>query len=133
VLTKYGVTPPRYADFAALRGDASDGLPGVTGIGEKTAAALVSRFGSIEDIVAAADAGQGGFPAGASAKVLAARTYLAAVAGVVRGRTDLVIAPVADSIPAGPADPVRLVELADRYGLDSSINRMLTAMAAVTG
>ena len=132
VLAKYGVTPPRYADFAALRGDASDGLPGVAGIGEKTAAALVSRFGSIEDIVAAADAGREGFPAGASAKVLAARDYLAAVTGVVRGRTDLAIAPMADRIPAAPADPARLVELADRYGLDSSVNRMLTAMAAVT-
>ena len=65
------------ADFAVLRGDPSDGLPGVAGVGEKTAAALVSRFGTIEDIVAAADSGDDGFPAGAAGKVRAARDYLA--------------------------------------------------------
>jgi hypothetical protein len=61
----------------------------------------------------------------------AVRDYLGAVTGVVRGRSDLAIDPVADAIPATPADPQRLVELTDRYGLDSSINRMLAAIAAV--
>jgi len=76
----------------------------VAGIGEKTAAAIVSRFGPIEAIVAAAEGGQDGFPAGASAKVLAARDYLRAVTGVVRGQAELPIPPIADALPTAPAD-----------------------------
>ncbi len=133
VRAKYGVNPEHYPDFAALRGDPSDGLPGVAGIGDKTAAAIVSRFGPIEAIMAAAESGAAGFPAGAAAKVLAARDYLGAVTGVVRGQTELAIPAVADQLPAQPADPERLVELADRYGLDSPINRMLAALAKVAG
>jgi 5'-3' exonuclease len=131
VRVKYGVEAAHYADFAALRGDPSDGLPGVAGIGEKTAAAIVSRFGPIEAIIEAALAGADGFPAGAAAKVLAARDYLTAVTGVVRGQAELPIPPVADSLPAVPADAERLVELADRYGLDAPINRMLAALASL--
>ncbi len=54
ILDKYGITAAQYADFATLRGDASDGLPGVKGVGEKTAATLLQRFGDIDGIVAAA-------------------------------------------------------------------------------
>jgi 5'-3' exonuclease len=132
VRAKYGVEAANYADFAALRGDPSDGLPGVAGIGEKTAAAIVSRFGPIEAIVDAAAAGADGFPAGAAAKVLAARDYLTAVTGVVRGQAELPIPAVADALPTEPADPSRLVELADRYALDAPINRMLTALAKLS-
>jgi 5'-3' exonuclease len=128
VLGKYGVEPARYADFAVLRGDPSDGLPGVSGVGEKTATALVTRFGSVEQIVTAAEAKADGFPAGAAAKVLAAREYLQAAVGVVRGRVDVPLGPIDDALPAEAADPARVVELADEFGLDSSINRMLTAM-----
>jgi 5'-3' exonuclease len=132
VSAKYGVAASLYPDFAALRGDPSDGLPGVAGIGVKTAAAIVSRFGPLEDIVTAAASGAPGFPAGAAAKIVAARDYLIAVAGVVRGRLDLPIDPIADALPSTATSPQRLIELSDRYGLDSSINRVLTALAAVT-
>ena len=127
--TKYGVAAANYADFAALRGDPSDGLPGVKGIGEKTAAAMVARFGAIETILAAAEAGAEGFPAGAAAKVLAARDYVLSAVGVTRGQRELTIPVLDDRLPTEPADGARLVELADRYGLDSSINRMLAALA----
>jgi 5'-3' exonuclease len=130
---KYGVEPPRYADFAVLRGDPSDGLPGVPGVGEKTATALVSRFGTVEDIVAAAHAGADGFPAGAASKVLAARDYLTAAVQVVRGRIDVPLEAVEGLLPAEPADPARVVELADEYGLDSSINRVLAAIRSALG
>jgi 5'-3' exonuclease len=130
VQAKYGVQASHYPDFAALRGDPSDGLPGVKGIGDKTAAAIVSRFGPIESILAAAQDGADGFPAGAAAKIVSARDYLLAAAGVVRGRTDLELGPLNDAMPREPADAARLIELADRYGLDSSINRMLGALRA---
>ncbi len=50
VLEKYGIPPAHYQDFAALRGDSSDNLPGVPGIGEKTAAKLIAEYGSVENI-----------------------------------------------------------------------------------
>jgi len=52
VRERYGVTPPQYVDLAALRGDSSDNLPGVPGVGDKTAAKLVNQYGSAEEVVA---------------------------------------------------------------------------------
>jgi 5'-3' exonuclease len=130
ITAKYGIPGRSYAAFAALRGDPSDGLPGVPGVGEKTAAALVRVFGSVEAMVAALDAGHGGFPAGSRAKLAAARDYLAACMPVVRVATD---APVGDPggwLPSVPADPVRFAQLDRRYELDSSAGRLLSALAA---
>lgn len=87
VVQKYGVLPEQYADFAVLKGDASDGLPGVPGVGEKTAATLIAAHGDLAGILAAAEAGEG-MAAGVRAKLLAALPYLAVapkVVGVVRG------------------------------------------------
>jgi 5'-3' exonuclease len=130
VLAKYGVPAEHYADFAVLRGDPSDGLPGVKGIGEKTAAALVSRFGAIEDIVAAARTGDDGFPAGAAGKVRAALDYLAVAPAAVRGRTDAPVSEVDDALPARPRDPDRLAALAGQLGIENSVDRIRTAIDA---
>ncbi|BAS08803.1 5'-3' exonuclease [Arthrobacter sp. Hiyo4] len=62
VVGKYRVLPEQYADYATLRGDASDGLPGVAGIGEKTAASLLGEYGTLENLLAAAADGGGGYP-----------------------------------------------------------------------
>ncbi|MBW8740500.1 MAG: DNA polymerase I [Streptomyces turgidiscabies] len=51
VFEKYGLTPSQYPDFAALRGDPSDNLPGIPGVGEKTAAKWINQFGSFADLV----------------------------------------------------------------------------------
>ncbi|HEY8302772.1 MAG TPA: 5'-3' exonuclease [Jatrophihabitans sp.] len=129
----YGIPPAHYADFAILRGDPSDGLPGVPGVGEKTAAALVSRFGAIEDIVAAAEARADGFPSGALTKILAARDYLQVAPDAVRGRLDAEIPDVDDALPREPADPERLVELSELLGIEAPLNRLLNAIRAATG
>ncbi|UCM87295.1 DNA polymerase I [Streptomyces marincola] len=55
VAEKYGLPPGRYPDFAALRGDPSDNLPGIPGVGEKTAAKWINQFGSLDELVARAD------------------------------------------------------------------------------
>lgn len=130
VLARYGVAAGHYADFAILRGDPSDGLPGVPGVGEKTAAALVARFGAVEDVLAAARAGDAGFPAGAAAKVRAAADYLAVAPAAVRGRTDVPLDALDDAIPAAARDGERLVDLVDELGIEAPVNRMLAAMAA---
>ncbi|MFC7733790.1 5'-3' exonuclease H3TH domain-containing protein [Actinomadura keratinilytica] len=137
VAAKYGVPGRGYADYAMLRGDPSDGLPGVPGVGDKTAAALVTRFGSVEGILAALDSGTAeGFPAGARRRLEAARDYLAAAGTVVRVVTDIDAAELRDlddRLPAAPRDPRALVELADRWGLDGPVNRLLNALAARSG
>jgi 5'-3' exonuclease len=71
---KYGITPAQYADYAAMRGDASDGLPGVAGVGEKTAVTLLANYGSLDGIIAAAADGGSGMGAPVRAKILAARS-----------------------------------------------------------
>ncbi|MGI9093891.1 MAG: 5'-3' exonuclease [Mycobacteriales bacterium] len=133
VRERYGVPPGGYADFATLRGDPSDGLPGVAGVGEKTAAALVTRFGSIERIRAAAEYGTEGFPAGSQARIQAAAEYLAAAPAVVRVRTDVPVGDVDATLRAGAADPEALVRLADEHGLDSTFDRTLTAIRRTVG
>jgi 5'-3' exonuclease len=128
VLAKYGVPAVHYADFAVLRGDPSDGLPGVAGIGEKTAAALVGRFGSIEQIVDAALAGDDGFPAGAAGKVRAARDYLAVAPAAVRGRTDAPLDVIDDALYPQPRDADQLDELAGVLGVRTSVDRLQQAI-----
>ena len=129
VAEKYGIPGTGYAEYAVLRGDPSDGLPGVKGVGDKTAAALVTRFGTVEGILAALDAGtEDGFPAGARAKLEAARDYLAVAPAVTRTVRDLPIPELDDALPRTPRDPERLVALADRWGLDSPLDRLLAAL-----
>src|SRR3954470_10536453 len=128
LLEKYGVRGGiAYADLAALRGDPSDGLPGVAGIGEKTAAALINRYGTLEKLLAALDAGEPDLTKGPGRRLLAARDYLAAAPVVVRVVRDAPLPVVDDRLPATPADPDALVALADRWGIESSISRLVQA------
>ncbi len=129
VNAKYGIPGRAYADFAALRGDPSDGLPGVPGVGEKTAAALIRAFGSIEDITAALDAGHGGFPRGSREKLEKARGYLDIAMSVVRVADDAPLPPVDGKLPAVPPDAGRLKDLGERWGLGSSLSRFVSALA----
>lgn len=129
VTAKHGIPGRAYADFAVLRGDPSDGLPGVPGVGEKTAAALVGRFGSVEGVLAALDeGGSDGFPAGARAKLEAARAYLAVAPAVTRVVRDLPLPRYDDAVPLEPRDPAALVGLSERWGLESPLNRLLNAL-----
>jgi 5'-3' exonuclease len=131
VTAKHGIPGRAYAELAVLRGDPSDGLPGVKGIGAKTAAALINRFGSVDGVLTALDAGeQDGFPAGARAKLEAAREYLAVAPAVTRVVRDLPVPELDDALPRTPRAPERLVALSDRWGLDSPLDRMLAALEA---
>jgi 5'-3' exonuclease len=133
VTARYQIPGRAYAAFATLRGDPSDGLPGVAGVGEKTAAALVRTFGSIEVMLDALDKGHGGFPAGSRPKVAAARAYLEAALPVVRVATDAPLPRADGRLPAVPPDPAKLAELGERWGLGSSLTRMSAALAASPG
>src|ERR1035438_9557796 len=128
VEARYGIPGRAYADFAVLRGDPSDGLPGVPGVGDKTAAALIATFGTIGAITTALDRGHGGFPKGSRAKVAAARDYLAAALPVVRVATDAPLPPAGGQLPMAPADPGQLDSLDARWDLGSSLRRACTAL-----
>ncbi|MDQ2709351.1 MAG: flap endonuclease [Actinomycetota bacterium] len=122
-----------YAEMAMLRGDPSDGLPGVAGIGEKTAAALVSKFGSWQELRdALADRTDTRLAANVRAKLAGALDYLAVVEPVVRVAADASVhLDRDDTLPAAPVDPDALAELARRWGLGSSADRLTAAFAAV--
>ena len=128
---KYNLVGGRaYADFAVLRGDPSDGLPGVAGVGDKTAAALINEYGSLVDLLTALDdPGSALKPAGRK-KLEAARDYLAVAPDVVRVRADAPVTKVDSTLPTTPAHPDQLEELAERYGLASPIKRLTKALAS---
>ncbi|MBO4210093.1 5'-3' exonuclease [Micromonospora echinofusca] len=129
VQARYGVPADRYADFAALRGDPSDGLPGVAGVGEKTAARLVTRYGGVAEIVAALDDPDAGFAPGLRTKLTAARDYLAVAPQVVRVARDVPLPELDTALPKAPTDPDRLLALAEQWNLASPCRRLVDALA----
>ena len=128
ITQKYAIPGRAYGDFAVLRGDPSDGLPGVPGIGEKGAAALIRAFGSVDGIVTALDKGHGGFPPGTRKKLEAARSYLDIAPFVVKTATDVPLPEVEGSLPAVPPDPGMLDEIGAALGLGSSLTRFRAAV-----
>ena len=134
VAEKHGIPPGHYPDFAALRGDPSDGLPGVPGVGDKTAASLVRTYGGVADILAAADDPSSGMSSGPRARLTAARAYLAVAPRVVAVRTDAVVTvdPAGDgTLPLEPAHPQALIDLIQEWGIGNPVKRLLDEIAAL--
>ena len=130
VQEKYGIHGHQYADFAALRGDASDGLPGVSGIGEKTAATLLQRFGDIAGLRAAATDPGSNIAPSPRRRIIEAGEYPEVAAHVTRvardldldlGRPDL-------TLPLSPVAPEALVKLSDQWNLESPIARLVETL-----
>lgn len=137
VAEQYGVPLDRagaaYAELALLRGDPSDGLPGVPGVGEKTAATLLAQHGSLEQIMAAAEDPKSKMAKGIRTKLKSARGYIEAAQTVVRVATDapVTLSTSTDDLPLHAANPKRTAELATRYGVGSSISRLQKALDAL--
>jgi 5'-3' exonuclease len=128
VVKKYGVLPSQYADFATLRGDSSDGLPGVAGIGEKTAAGLLAAYGDLDGILAAAETGEG-LSARVRAKLEAGRPYLAVAPTVVEVVRDLPVPDLDARLhPLDEEAKERAAALADRWALGSAMTRIIGAL-----
>lgn len=127
---KYGVDGRGYADLALLRGDPSDGLPGVPGIGEKTAARLLAEFGDLAGIMAAVDDPKAKLTPSQRRRLDESRPYLAVAPTVVRVAADVPLPDVDTALPRAPRDPAALDELAARWGLGGSLQRLLTTLTA---
>ncbi|QIK50047.1 5'-3' exonuclease [Gordonia hongkongensis] len=133
VAEKYGVPVERagigYAEMSMLRGDPSDGLPGVAGIGEKTAAKLITEYGSLDALEAAAADPSSSVPTRSRKALLASVEYLQAARTVVSVRTDAeTIDSGSDILPAEPADPAALAELVEELGIGASVGRLAKAL-----
>ncbi|BBX25279.1 5'-3' exonuclease [Mycolicibacterium alvei] len=139
VAEQYGVPIDRagraYAELALLRGDPSDGLPGVSGIGEKTAAMLLDRYRSLEGIQEATQDPKSSLSKAHRAKLLAAADYMAAAEPVVRVAVDAPVrmSTTTDELPLAAGDPARVAELAAAYGVTSSISRLQSALDRLPG
>ena len=129
VRAKYGVDARQYADLATLRGDASDGLPGVAGVGDKTAATLLNRFDTIAAIVAAAGDPDSDMGPGPRGKIKAAADYLAVAPEVVAVRRDLDLGRPDLTRPRTPIAPDAVVALDQQWALGSSAVRLVEALS----
>lgn len=123
---RYGVNPEQYVDFAILRGDPSDGLPGVPGIGEKTAARLLADFGDLAGIRTAAEASL--LTAKMTDSVVSAADYLTAATPVVAVERQVDLPEVDLRLPASVAHPDRFDELVTELGLGGSAERLRVAL-----
>ncbi|MFE4591671.1 5'-3' exonuclease [Streptomyces laurentii] len=128
IRTKYGVRADQYADFAALRGDASDGLPGVKGIGEKTAAQLITEYGDLAGVRAAAADRTSRLTPAKRRGVVEAAEYLDVAPTVVRVARDVPLPEFSPALPAAPRDPEALMALVERWGLGGAVGRMLPVL-----
>ncbi|WP_246150208.1 5'-3' exonuclease [Streptomyces qinzhouensis] len=125
---KYGVDGPGYADLALLRGDPSDGLPGVPGIGEKTAAKLLEAYGDLAGIIAAAADPRSKLTPAQRRRLDEAADYLAVAPKVVRVAADVPLPAFDPALPSEPLDPATLEELARQWGLGGALQRLLTVL-----
>ena len=136
VTARYEIPGRAYADFAVLRGDPSDGLPGVAGIGAKTAAALIREFGDLAGIRAAAARTAVPRPpltAAVLKRLHAAADYLDASPVVVAVERGIDLPPVEGALPRSPADPAALAALAERHNLRSPLERLGAALGWPAG
>ncbi len=129
VVRKYGVLPEQYVDFAVMRGDPSDGLPGVKGVGDKTAAALLQRYGDLDGIRGAALDPTSSLAGGVRGKLLEASDYLDVAPTVVRVVGDLSLPKTATRIALPDAAVLTTFEeFAATWGLGSSATRAVAAL-----
>src|SRR3954470_3304832 len=122
IAAKYGIPGDRYLDYAIMRGDPSDGLPGVRGIGEKSASALLAKYGSLDGILSARD-----LSATIRAKLNIGKDYIAAARRVVAPVLDCQVGEVAGTIPSGRPAP-EVIALSERYGIVASVSRVNEAL-----
>ena len=128
VANKYGIPGDRYALFAMFRGDPSDGLPGVKGIGEKGAALIANNFASVDDALAGAKAGHEVLSASLAKKIIEGADYLKIAPTLVNCARDVAIPSMKIAMPTKPEDLSAIYAIKDEYGLGASVDRLISAL-----
>lgn len=132
VRAAYGVSAAQYIDFSTMRGDASDGLPGVPGIGEKTAATLLTDFTTLDRIRSAAERGEG-MSAARAARIVAAGDYLDRAVRVVAVARDLELdVPETRTEGLSPATVQKLRAFAERWSCTAAVERFIDVRSSGT-
>jgi 5'-3' exonuclease len=126
---RYGIAASAYADMATLRGDPSDGLPGVAGIGEKTAASLLNRYGSLAGVLEAAKGDDPGMSTTHRRRLAEAHEYVtrASVAVGLVADVPVSMTPAASTgqLPQLPIDSETLRALSQHWGIQRSVQRLV--------
>lgn len=120
---KYGIDATQYVDFAVMRGDASDGLPGVPGIGDKTAAVLLGEFGHLDGITAAALDPASSIKPRVRQSLIDSADYIAAAREVVAVRKNVTAIPDLTGAP----DEQSFRVFGEKWGLGGVTERALAA------
>lgn len=128
VANKYGIPGDRYALFAMFRGDPSDGLPGVRGIGEKGAALIANHFDSAESALAGAKSGHPELPPALAKKIIAGEEYLRIAPTLVHCARDVALPKMSIAAPKKPTDLSQIYQMKDEYGLGASVDRLIASL-----
>jgi 5'-3' exonuclease len=128
VAEKYGIPGERYALFAMFRGDPSDGLPGVKGIGEKGAALIANNFATVDEALSAAKAGHEALSPNLAKKIIEGADYLKIAPTLVHCAKDVAIPKMNISMPKKPADLSEIYAMQSEYGLGASVDRLISAL-----
>jgi len=128
VADKYAIPGDRYALFAMFRGDPSDGLPGVKGIGEKGAALIANNFATVAEALKAAKNGDQSLPPALAKKIIAGEEYLKIAPTLVHCARDVALPKMDISLPTKPADLSQIYQMKEEYGLGASVDRLISAL-----
>jgi 5'-3' exonuclease len=128
IASKYSIPGERYALFAMIRGDASDGLPGIKGIGEKGAAVIANSFSSMQSVMDAAFSDDDSLPAPLRKKLVADQKYASIAQTLVHCALDVPIPKVDLRIPKSAPDLSRVYQLKDQHNLGASVDRFIAAL-----
>jgi len=128
VANRYGIPGDRYALFAMFRGDPSDGLPGVRGIGEKGAALIANNFASVDEALTGAKAGHEVLSASLAKKIIEGTEYLKIAPTLVNCARDVAIPKMKIAMPTKPNDLSEIYAIKDEYGLGASVDRLIAAL-----
>lgn len=128
VARKYAIPGDRYALFAMFRGDPSDGLPGVRGIGEKGAALIANHFADVDAALEGAHEGHASLSPALAKKIIAGADYLKIAPTLVHCAKDVALPSLDIAMPKAPADLSKIYAIKERYGLGASVDRLIAAL-----
>jgi 5'-3' exonuclease len=131
IAKKYEIPGDRYSLFAMIRGDSSDGLPGIRGIGEKGAATIANQFKTLPEVMSAAKSGDERLTPNLRKKLLESSDYALIAPKLVGCAIDVAIPEMNIDLPTKPVSYDKISALKDEFGLGASIDRIMAALGWV--